>query len=140
MRTREIMLKNNDRIDEVKQAVSNCVSMWDWMSGDRRLPTTAELDKYFIDNYGGDKIITTVFGERGGVITFEIREDHLFIKDFMAYGDGFDMFNCVKEVACGMPIRCAVADTNIRLLNTCLRVLKFKIVSLDKHYYTLERR
>lgn len=125
---------------EARQAVSNCVSMWDWMSGDRRLPTAAELDRYFIDNYSGDKVVTTVFGERGGVITFEIRTDHLFIKDFIAYGDGLEMFNSIKLIACGMPVRCKVAVANIRLLNACLRVLKFKIILFEKHYYTLERR
>lgn len=134
------MLDNKDKIEEVKQAVLNCVSMWDWMSGDRRLPTDAELDKYFIDNYCGDKLINTVFGERGGVMTFEIKEDCIFIKDFMAFGDGISMFSKVKEIACGLPIRCEVADTNIRLLNVALRIYKFKIVAYGNHHYTLERR
>jgi hypothetical protein len=131
------MLNDND-----KQAVINCVSLWDWMNGScggRRLPTDKELDSYFINNYGGNNLVLCIYGTNGGVLTYEPKSDMIYIRDFWAFGDGFGMFNDILKISGDRIIVCNVAATNIRLLNVCLRCLGFRITEYKDEVYTLER-
>lgn len=131
------MLNENE-----KQCITNCVSMWDWMNGDhggRRLPTNKELDQYFINNYGKDDFIFSIFGVNGGVLTYEPKSDTIYIRDFWAFGDGFGMFNDLLKISGTRTIVCNVSATNIRLMNVCMRCLGFKITEYKDQVYTLER-
>ena len=78
---------------------------------DRRYPTDKDWDEYFIKNYNGNYCIE-VIGD--SFLTYEIRCDHIFIKDFVSDGDGIKLFSEVLRAQRRekLPIRCHVHFSN----------------------------
>jgi hypothetical protein len=114
------------------------ISVNDFLT-DKRLPTDTELDEYIIKNYTDECKIEVV---RDDFITYKVFDDHIFIKDFVSFGNGIGLLNNVlkqsKELS--IPIRAMVHFSNTQVLNICFKRYKFEIIGATDNQFILERK
>ena len=95
--------------------------------------TKEAWDKYFKTYTDGADYLMD--GE--GFVFFEEKPDHIFIKDFISFGEGLGLMNKLKSK--NKPLFGLVHLDNIEVLNVALRRFKFKIEKIVKHQYLIRR-
>ena len=119
---------------KIKDKIKMYMSVQDFLC-DKRLPTDAAWDKYFIDNYK-DNIQIEVYKE--DFITYEIMWNCIFIKDFVCEkGSGISLFNHVIRMAKieNKPICAFIHKTNVKLLQIVQKRYNFKVGSMVGNQY-----
>lgn len=106
---------------------------------DKRLPTDDALDKYIQKNYSDECAIEIA---KEDFITYKINDDHIYIKDFVSFGNGIGLLNKVisKSKELNLPIRASIHFNNHVVLNLAMRRYKFEIIGATSNQYILERR
>jgi hypothetical protein len=118
----------------VKDKIKMYMSVQDFLC-DKRMPTDANWDKYFIENYNNNVQIE-VYNE--DFITYEVMWNCIFIKDFVSEkGSGIMLFNHVLRMAKieNKPICAFIHKTNVKLLQIVQKRYGFKIGSTVGNQY-----
>ena len=126
------MIPNN-----IADQIKLYISYNDFMT-DKRLPTDEELDAYIIKNYADECKIEVVEND---FITYGVFDDHIFIKDFVAFGNGIGLLNKViqKSKQLCIPIRAMVHFSNHKVLEICLKRYKFEIIGATSNQFIIQR-
>lgn len=95
--------------------------------------TKEAWDKYFKTYTDGADYLMD--GE--GFVFFEEKPDHIFIKDFISFGEGLGLMNKLKSK--NKPLFGLVHLDNIEVLNVALRRFKFKIEKMVGNQYLIRR-
>lgn len=108
---------------------------------DKRIPTDAQWDKYFIENYSNNVSIEFYDDNEKEFITYGIYPDHILIKDFIAFGNGLSLFKKVLLMGkdSHLPIKAFVHFSNNQVLNILLKRYNFKIIDTIGCQYLVER-
>ena len=127
------MINNN-----IAEKIKLYVSINDFLT-DKRLITDTELDEYIINNYSDDCSIQVI---KNDFITYKINEDHVFIKDFISFGNGIKLWENVlnKATKLKLPVRAMVHFSNHQLLNICMNRYKFEIIGATENQFIIERK
>lgn len=99
----------------------------------RKCATDEQWDAYFQKYSDGVDYVV----DNEAFITYQENEDHIFIKDFFALGEGLSLVtNLLKKKK---PLRALVHMANIEMLNAS-RKFKFNILSIVGNQYLIERK
>jgi len=123
----------------IKEKIKVYMSVHEFLC-DKRVPTDAEWDKYFIKNYSGNVNIE-FYNDGKEFIAYEVYPDHILIKDFIAQGSGLKLFKKILELAQhkDLPIKAFVHFSNKQVLNILLKRYKFYILDTVGNQYLVER-
>lgn len=75
--------------------------------------------------------------DQKGFVFYEEKPDHIFIKDFISFGEGLGLMN--QLISKKKPLYGAVYLTNIDVINTALRRFKFEITGIQNGQYIIKR-
>lgn len=92
-----------------------------------------EWDEYFKTYSDGSDYLM----DEQGFMFYEEKSDHIFIKDFIAFGEGYGLIN--KIINKKKPIYATVHMTNFPTLNLALRRFKFEIEGIQSGQYIIKR-
>ena len=124
--------------NKLAEKIKLYISALDFMT-DKRLPTDAELDKYIQENYKDNCSIDII---KDDFITYRINDDHIFIKDFISFGNGMQLLNNIikKSKELNLPIRASVHFSNQQVINICMNRYKFEIIGATENQFIIERK
>lgn len=92
-----------------------------------------EWDEYFKTYSDGSDYIM----DEQGFMFYEEKSDHIFIKDFIAFGQGYGLIN--KIINKNKLIYATVHMTNFPTLNLALRRFKFEIDGIQNGQYIIRK-
>lgn len=129
----------SDKIKEAfKEKIKLFMNVQEYFS-DKRLPTDASWDNYFIENYSSNVIIES---DEEEFITYSIQEGFILIKDFIAHGNGLKLISKIikKGNQLKLPILAYVHFTNNQVLNIAIKRYKFRILNVVGKQYLIGRK
>jgi len=92
-----------------------------------------EWDEYFKTYSDGCDYVM----DDQGFLFFQEKPDHIFIKDFIAFGEGYGLIN--KIINKNKTIYATVHMTNFPTLNLALRRFKFEIEGIQNGQYIIRK-
>lgn len=98
-----------------------------------RTASKNEWDEYFKTYSDGIDYIM----DNQGFLFYEEKPDHIFIKDFIAFGEGYGLINQIVKK--NKTIYATVHMTNFPTINLALRRFKFEIEGIQNGQYIIKR-
>jgi len=109
------------------------------MIANKRLPTDQEWDNYFIKTYNNNTLFIWSGDE---FLSYQVFHDCVFIHDFVSHRSGISLVRQAFQIAkdMGLPTRCLIHVSNIKVLNVLMHRYGFKIKELTGIQYLMERK